>query len=508
MIKAFIQRFPAFYDSKAFVWGLIGFGAIFRLSQYLFNRSLWLDEAKLAVNISQRSFLELLEPLKSAQGAPVIFLMIEKLLIEGWGNRDYVLRLFPLLCGLISLYLFYKLAMRFLSPRIVPLALCLFAVCDALIYYSSELKQYSSDVMTAVLLFLVTFYIGSTGFSLLRTVLYGVIGMVAIWLSYPAVFVLAGTGSCLFISALKRRDWKKLFCLSLVYGVWIVNVAATYLASTADMTRNVHMQVYWSSAFMPFPPMSLSDGMWFVKAFFRIFVDPVSIKLYGLAALVFLAGFVSMFSARREDLVMLISPLPFALLASGLHLYPFQGRMLVFLIPTVLILIAEGTQAIVTKISIQRAVRLGVGVLLIGLLLAPPLASSVYHLAKPRTVEEIKPVIHYVKEHKKEGDVLYLYHGAKRAFQYYAPRYGFSAEDYRVGKSYRFEPDRYLEELDQLRGVGRVWVLFSHVLTWKGTQEGELFLSYLDKLGYRLDSFKTEGAYVYLYDMGPIKGMQ
>ena len=38
---------------------IIGFGIFVRLVQYLFNRSLWHDEAALALNIVNRSYLEL-----------------------------------------------------------------------------------------------------------------------------------------------------------------------------------------------------------------------------------------------------------------------------------------------------------------------------------------------------------------------------------------------------------------------------------------------------------------
>jgi len=60
-------------------WAFIGFGVFLRLSQYLSHRSLWLDEAKLALNIVRRPMgVLLLQPLDSAQGAPIGFLAIEK----------------------------------------------------------------------------------------------------------------------------------------------------------------------------------------------------------------------------------------------------------------------------------------------------------------------------------------------------------------------------------------------------------------------------------------------
>jgi hypothetical protein len=58
--------------------------------------------------------------------------------------------LFPLLSGIIAIYLFYLIARDLYQGRL--LASFLFTISWSLIYYSSELKQYSSDVMIGLLL--------------------------------------------------------------------------------------------------------------------------------------------------------------------------------------------------------------------------------------------------------------------------------------------------------------------------------------------------------------------
>ena len=63
---------------------IICFGILVRVIQYLYNRSLWADEAVLALNIVNRSYLELLQPLDYEQGAPIAFLWVEKLAIQIW----------------------------------------------------------------------------------------------------------------------------------------------------------------------------------------------------------------------------------------------------------------------------------------------------------------------------------------------------------------------------------------------------------------------------------------
>ena len=97
------------HETKHLLWGIVGFGITLRIVQYFHNRSLWLDEAMLGLNIINRSFAQLLMPLDYNQVcAPIGFLLTEKLFVELFGPSEYALRLFPFLCGLISLFLFVR----------------------------------------------------------------------------------------------------------------------------------------------------------------------------------------------------------------------------------------------------------------------------------------------------------------------------------------------------------------------------------------------------------------
>ncbi len=119
--------------------------------------------------------------------------------------------------------------------------------------------------------------------------------------------------------------------------------------------------------------------------------------------------------------------------------------------------------------------------------------------------EEIRPVIRYLQEHQKGRDVLYLYYSSQPAFQYYQQRYGYEDDDYIVGVVSKNNLDNYIKDLNRLRGNERVWVLFSHVSNGRGAYEQGFFLRYLDSIGQRRDSFKREGAGVYLYDLSEAK---
>jgi hypothetical protein len=484
------QRVGFLYVSPRFPWILIGLGIILRLTQYLFNRSLWLDESLLALNIIEKSFSELVRPLDYWQGAPVGFLMLERSAVQVLGPSEYALRLFPLLSGVASLFLFYEVAKQYIKPKAVPIALGLFVLSDPLIYYSSEVKQYSSDVVVALLLYLVTIRTLSRGLTIRGVALLGSVGATAIWFSHPSTFILAGVGLSLFLFSLSSREWARVGSLLVVYLIWGLSFVACYFVSLRNLSNDETMLNYWAGAFMPFPPL---DPSWFTGAFFGIFEDCAGLALPGIAALAFLVGCTLMLAEKRPSFFYLMSPAFVTLLASALHKYPFKGRLLLFIAPSVLLLTAQGAAWIRDKTRQTSPVT---GIVLMGLLFFHPVYYASYHLVRPRTREEIKPVINYVRAHREDRDILYLFPGPRYAFRYYAERYGFSDNDYIVG----VDADSWVEyprDLSTLRGSGRVWILFSHF----DQAEMEFLLEYLDSIGMKLDSYECAGAAVYLYDL-------
>lgn len=130
------------------------FGLAVRLVQYLSNRSLWGDEAAISLNIINRSYRELLTPLSNNQAAPPGFLTVEKLAVQLFGNSEYSLRLFTFICGAIALFAFAWLATHYTSKITATIAISFFACLPYLVYYATEVKQYSSDVAIALLLFI------------------------------------------------------------------------------------------------------------------------------------------------------------------------------------------------------------------------------------------------------------------------------------------------------------------------------------------------------------------
>lgn len=483
----------------------VALGCLLRIVQYLLNRSLWMDEAYLSLNILHRSFAGLLRALDYHQGAPIGFLLLEKSAVRLWGGSEYVLRLFPLLAGIASVILFYKLAGKVLPAKAVPIAVGLFAISPALIYYSAEVKQYSSDAAIAILLYYLTIEGSKSEWKAGQTALAALVGTIAIWMSHSSVFVLVGIGATISIALMLRKDWARFARVSFVGLCWLASLTVCYIVALRKLAGDGELLSYWNANFMPLPPRSVADFKWLVDSFFEFFNTSAGLKFSGLAALVFILGSISMFRKSAERLFLLLSPAVLTLLASGLHKYPFGGRLTLFLVPPVLLLMAEGAEALRSSANSSLP---AIGVLLITLLLLDPGTYVLNHFAKPHTAiaqpgvmfpEEIKPVVAYVRNHERPGDLVYIFYGAEPAFDYYAERQGFPQDNVEIGTAAGSDPRVYESDLDRLRGR-RVWVILSHI-RGVGAQESKYIEFYLGSLGPRLDSLSATGAEAYLYDL-------
>lgn len=530
---AYSKRLLTGVTSKRVAFIAIAIGIGLRLIHYLLDRSLWIDEAFVALNIQERSLLELLDPLKYNQAAPVGFLAITKSIALLGGENEYLLRLFPFISAIVALLLFYRVAKWFGSLLVLAISLSLFALCDRAIYYSAELKQYSSDIMFALAIYCLAIALQKERLNFTVLASAAILGGIFIWFSHPAVFVLAGTGSTLLVSACWRKDLVKVKQYLAVFGVWLLSFIAFYQISLTRLINNDALQSSWGGAhdsFMPFPPTSLPEAKWFVDKFFEIFNYPVGIYLTGIAAFAFIVGCAVLFQERKDKLFILLSPIVVTALASGLHKYPFKGQLLLFIIPAMLLIIAEGTSNI---IEATRPKFKFLGIAFAVLLFFYPVYYAVLNLNNPykypafeyqRVREDIKPVLNYVEQNYQAEDVVYVYYAAQYALKYYLDRYDFidTSTEPRlaptpqnwfepvlpsyppqliVGQYSREDWQIFLNELRQLKGNNRVWLIFAHAVDRRSPlDEEDAFLEIANTLGVQHDRYQGVEAAAYLYD--------
>ena len=479
---------------------LLVIGIILRIWQYAANRSLWLDELSLALNLIHRSFAGLTQPLDNNQAAPLLFLFIQKIIIIVLGNSEFMLRLFPLMAGIMSLFLMYKTATKYLRGTAVYIALALFCFSATLIYYSSENKQYSSDVMFTLILLLAVHPCLEDAAQPKNILKLAAIGIVAMWMSHPAVFVMAGIGIALPVRQISRKDWPGLLWSGITCLLWLINLAFLYLISLRYTAANNGLTAYWNNSFMPMPPWN--NWGWFSNSLIALFEKNLKLTFVYVSAVLLLIGLIAVLLRKWTIGLAFTFTIMATLVASGLHKYPFRGRLILFLVPIIFLLMAAGIEQVrSTLASYSRLVASIVCAALVLLLLAQPVVSTIDGLRNPRMREHIRPVIEYVRQNKSDSDVIYVHYTSKRAFMYYAPFCGFRDSDNRVGVDARSEPAKYLKDVDTLKGQARVWFVFGYLYDFNKIDERLYYLIYLNKIGNKIGEFSAPGAAAYLYDL-------
>ena len=89
----------------------------------------------------------------------------------------------------------------------------------------------------------------------------------------------------------------------------------------------------------------------------------------------------------------------------------------------------------------------------------------------------------------------------RRNFCFILKFFGLSDKKTIFGRGSRDDIERYIQDLNQLKGIGRVWFVFSHNYNWGAVDEQEYFLTYLGQIGKRLDRFTAQGSSLYLYEL-------
>lgn len=471
------------------------FGFVLRMRQYLFNRSIWLDEAALANNIVGRSFAGLTQTLDYGQGAPIGFLFIQKLMVTLFGGHDYILRLFPLIAGVVSLYLFYQLARDTMAGFGQVLANGLFSISTYLVYYSSECKQYSSDVMACLLLMIIgqrCFKPDATqkDFNILAFA-----GVIMLWISHPSLFVCCGVGVAL-LSDLRRNFTKML----MIAGLWALNFLFLYVVSFRSLAANAGLMLYWDKAFMPMPPWI--NLAWFSDRLSHIFKNPIDLPIPWLAPLLAFAGLVVFLMRKRSTGIMLCTTLVVTLLASGLRKYPVSDRLFLFAVPMVFLCIGTAVEQLRFWLQTKH-VKLAIvfSLIMAVILLGRPTVLAVSRIIRPKNGEDIKTVLKYVATKKSQGDALYIYNKSDKAFNFYASHYGLDKQPIITGIDSSKNPEGYYAEIPRLKGHELVWFIFSHNYKWGEYDELSFINDMLSQIGIKIDEIRSVDAGGYLYQM-------
>jgi uncharacterized membrane protein len=500
-ISARSRKIPWSRGTSALMWAIIAFGAVLRLGRWIHWRALWLDEIYLANSLLTRSLHDLLfRPLEDWQAAPPGFLVLVHLTTRIFGNGERSLRLVSLLFGLASLPLMLGVARRLLRPGAAVVAVAMFTFLGPLIYYSNELKPYSCDVAVslAIVLTILQWLENQTP---RRAAIAAIVGAVGIFFSYPAIFVLAGVGIVAIWQVRRSANTAGLRQGLRICLIWAIVFAAEYLVFVRQFAHgeaHPHLVQYWVArdAFMPISPLAALT--WTFSCLTNIASDPGGMWLdYPSAAVLGLIIGIVVAIQRRDNLLLLVAPLPLVLLASSMKQYPFGDRLALFFVPQYLLLIGVAFESLWTNLTGKTA-----ALVIAGMILLPSARRANGYLLSPPGREESLPAYRWVASHWQRGDELYLTHFGEESFRLYRSQSNWPADLDRPGALHIqpsiVGPQDVLEDVKSFAGHKRVWVILIHAEGGEYDVHQFTVAAFSD-IGVPILEHSEPGAMVYLY---------
>ncbi|MEO0625906.1 MAG: hypothetical protein AAFY91_02895 [Bacteroidota bacterium] len=342
-------------------------------------RGLFLDEANLALNVSELSWAELFGPLRYEQYAPPLYLVCLKALGSTLGYDEAILRL-PSLLGSILTLVGLVAAGRRLGLKewsLAPVAFCF--VSPLVLRYVGELKPYALDMGLAAMIIAWTLSKPKPQWWQIP------IGISLVWLSFPAIFCLAATG--IYVLTTSKIDSKKWL---LIGTSWVLGFAVLYTLLLDDQSSKSGLQTYHSIYFFPWKFWTLDA--WINAARLSQFPLKHGFGYTVLAQVVSSIAILCFLLTNKRDnwriILLLLGPTLLAVGASVLGKYSLIPRLMLFSFPGLWLAAAIGWQWLQNRL----APKWGMIVPAVVLLLIPG-TNVIRHYRSPLQVGQVKNML-------------------------------------------------------------------------------------------------------------------
>ena len=201
------------------VWWSIGLLPVFvavagaTVDTYQWTRAapVWLDEEMIAINVRDRSFMDLAGALWLGQSAPYGWLVTERAAILGLGTGELPLRAVPLIFGIATLALAVWIGRRWLTGIGGTVLVLLCWISSSFAHYRFEVKHYTADIFFALLLPVLAVWATEAAERTdrrRRAFIWWGIAAVGQWFANGALFVTPACAICLLL-LIWRRDGKQ-----------------------------------------------------------------------------------------------------------------------------------------------------------------------------------------------------------------------------------------------------------------------------------------------------------
>lgn len=397
-------------------------GIFLRVDNFVQNRSLRDDEALYFECLVSRTPTEVLLNEKYnliSPPSPIGFSFIEREIMDHGGYSEYALRFIPFIFSLGGLLLFYYLVSQYFSSWTTLWATGLFALSNQLIFFSADMRPYSIEVFFAILaLWMSNRLVNNVRLS--DCLCFGAMSAVSVWFSYTVVFILGGVAIASLGVSLFKKQWGNFYKLLLIHGCWAISFFLVFKYTIHPILKAGITNHMWQRFFFHGPHDVIN-----------IFADPLGIISPTLGLFWFLAGVFYLYNINNKKLALAIIPIILTLIAALCKKYPFSGRVLLFLVPSLLIFIALGLEALGE--GFKGKMKGAYIILVLGIFFIPPLIQNVEDMAYGWDHEDARSAAYFLKNNMLPDDVLLMNNEARYPLGYYMGRFKIDMKDRWVG---------------------------------------------------------------------------
>ncbi len=320
-------------------------------------RPLWVDEEMLLLNVRDRGFSQLAGALWLDQSAPLGWLALERLALLTLGTDERAVRLLTVLFGIGTLFTGVWIGRRWMSPAGATVLVLLCALGEWLVFFTLELKHYSSDAFWALFLPALAVWALEDQQSSLknpttvasglsrkpqflgpvprRIAVWWLVAAIGQWFGNGALFV---TPACAFVLCLER--WRRAGLragswTALAGAPWLVSFALNYALVLRHALANSYLKNYWAFAF---PQLSEGAGATvasLVSQFGEFALKPGGSSLSAVFWLAVAIGIVFALATRRP-LGLMVAAVPISAVALAVfHVVPIFERLAMWAVPAI-----------------------------------------------------------------------------------------------------------------------------------------------------------------------------
>lgn len=466
----FAQKCFSSSTANQATWMIVLLGILLRAIVWLQARSVYLDEVNLLRNFLERSYAELFKKLDYYQYSPPLFSVIMKLTISIFGNSELSIRLIPLVAGCCALVLFANLSLKLLPTWWAAIGTSIIAFSEIYLDYTTICKQYSTDFFVSIgLITLCNIQLRQNRFKLGSALGWTCVGTVSIWISMPAVFVLAGIGLAL-IWKYKQDLQKHTAIFLLIIGVmWVISFLLYFKLLLQIDAQSKYLQNYHQDAFLVILPLTSNE--WHILG---LQLGGLADKGFGKTALAMIiasvgliAGCLHLGKSATPMTWLILTPLLTCLGASAMHFYSLQPRLMLFWLPIALLVVLIGLSRLGQLIQGTNKI------LIILTIIVLTNQQRLRYFVTPLQSDyaDVKGEFYYINAQQKPEDSSFIYFNEEAPAYYYLRLYPKPIKlNFSLVETPDSHPDNSLIKKDVLSfiqaGHQRVWLTYDRPDFW------------------------------------------